>query len=74
MKKILAWIAGIAAAVGAILLLLSSSRKKKKPISTAVAPDYKPEEFKKETAAKVEEVKAASKEEIVGKFKKRFGG
>jgi len=73
MKKILLWLTGIAAALGAILLLLSSSRKKK-PISTVVAPDYKPEEFKKETEAKVEEIRNASKEEIVGKFKKRFGG
>jgi len=73
MKKIMAWVAAVGAALGAILLLLLSSRKKK-PVATVVAPDYKPEEFKKETAAKVEEVKAASKEEIVGKFRKRFGG
>ena len=72
MKKILLWLTGIAAALAAILLLLSSGRKKK-PVATVVTPDYKPEEFKKETAAKVEEIKNASKEEIVGKFRKRFG-
>lgn len=73
MKKFFLWLTGIGAALGAILLLALSVFKKKE-LPKEIAPDYKPEEFKKKTEEKVEEVKTASKEEIVGKFKKRFGG
>ena len=73
MKKFLLWLAGIGAALGAILLLVLSVFKKK-DLPKEIAPDYKPEEFKKKTEEKIKETEQASKEEIVGKFRKRFGG